>query len=82
MQHGKDAPIYEESGIIHTAGIVIVGDEILSGKIADVNSGYLARELHSIGWQVLRVSSSSQALVNEMKCQLHRHAAAWTHETC
>lgn len=35
-----------------TVGIVIIGDEILSGKVQDTNSYFLARELHGLGAQV------------------------------
>jgi molybdenum cofactor synthesis domain-containing protein len=39
-----------------TAGIVIIGNEILSGKVEDVNSPYLCRELRALGVEVKRVS--------------------------
>ena len=38
-----------------TAGIVIVGNEILSGKVADTNSVFLARELRAVGAELCRV---------------------------
>ena len=42
-----------------------MGDEILSGKVEDVNSGLLCRELHALGWRVLRVrcQAASRAAV-------------------
>jgi molybdenum cofactor synthesis domain-containing protein len=39
-----------------TAGIVLVGNEILSGKIEDANAVYLCRELRSLGVDVRRIS--------------------------
>src|SRR5207244_4106364 len=39
-----------------TAGIVLVGNEILSGKIADANAAYLCRELRALGVDVRRIS--------------------------
>ncbi len=39
-----------------TAGIVLIGNEILSGKIADVNAAYLCRELRALGVDVRRIS--------------------------
>src|SRR2546422_2111843 len=39
-----------------TAGIVLVGNEILSGKIADANAAYLCRELRQLGVEVRRIS--------------------------
>ena len=38
-----------------TAGIVIIGNEILSGKVADTNSAYLCRELRLLGVDVERM---------------------------
>jgi molybdenum cofactor synthesis domain-containing protein len=38
-----------------TAGIIIIGNEILSGKVADTNSAYLARELCSLGVSLKRI---------------------------
>ncbi|MEW5309379.1 MAG: hypothetical protein WDW38_001273 [Sanguina aurantia] len=39
----------------HTAAIVIIGDEILSGKVHDSNSGFLCSEMRAIGWSVGRI---------------------------
>jgi len=38
-----------------TAGIVVIGNEILSGKVTDTNSGFLARELRKAGVDVRRI---------------------------
>jgi molybdenum cofactor synthesis domain-containing protein len=38
-----------------TAGILIIGNEILSGKVADSNSPYFCRELRSLGVEVERI---------------------------
>jgi molybdenum cofactor synthesis domain-containing protein len=38
-----------------TAGILIIGNEILSGKVADENAPFLLRELRALGVEVLRV---------------------------
>ena len=39
-----------------TAGIILVGNEILSGKIADANAAYLCRELRALGVDVQRIA--------------------------
>src|SRR5438445_5902606 len=39
-----------------TAGIILVGNEILSGKIADANAAYLCRELRVLGVDVRRIA--------------------------
>ncbi len=38
-----------------TAGIIIIGNEILSGKIVDSNSPYFCRELRGLGVEVGRI---------------------------
>lgn len=38
-----------------TAAMVVIGNEILSGKVTDSNSGYLARELRAIGVSLERI---------------------------
>ena len=39
-----------------TAGIILVGNEILSGKITDANASYLCRELRALGVETRRIS--------------------------
>jgi len=39
-----------------TAAIVVIGNEILSGKVVDTNSPYLCRELRALGVDVQRIS--------------------------
>jgi FAD synthetase len=39
-----------------TAGIILIGNEILSGKVVDANAAYLCRELRSLGVDVRRIS--------------------------
>jgi molybdenum cofactor synthesis domain-containing protein len=38
-----------------TAGIIIIGNEILSGKVVDTNSPFLARELRAVGVTLRRI---------------------------
>jgi FAD synthetase len=38
------------------AGIILIGNEILSGKIQDANAAYLCRELRALGVDVRRIS--------------------------
>jgi len=40
-----------------TAGILVIGNEILSGKVVDVNSPYLCRELRALGVEVERITT-------------------------
>jgi len=39
-----------------TAGIVLVGNEILSGKVVDANAAHLCRELRDLGVDVRRIA--------------------------
>jgi len=41
---------------VKTAGIIIIGNEILSGKVHDANSFYLVSELRALGVEVKRIS--------------------------
>ncbi len=38
-----------------TAGLIIIGNEILSGKVADTNSTFLAQQLRSVGVSLRRI---------------------------
>ena len=44
------------SDMAKTAGIVVIGNEILSGKTQDENSGYLSRELRGLGVDVRKIT--------------------------
>jgi len=41
---------------LKTAGIIIIGNEILSGKVQDANSFYLTSELRALGVDVKKIS--------------------------
>jgi molybdenum cofactor synthesis domain-containing protein len=38
-----------------TAALIVIGNEILSGKVVDTNSSYLARELRALGVSLRRI---------------------------
>lgn len=40
---------------IHTAGCIIIGDEVLGGKTVDTNSAYLAKFCFNLGIALKRV---------------------------
>lgn len=44
------------SSMSWVAGIVVVGDEMLSGKVEDSNTPFLCSRLHEIGWTVRKVT--------------------------
>jgi hypothetical protein len=44
-----------KSSLSWVAGLVIVGDEILSGKVEDSNITFLCTKLYEIGWTVRKV---------------------------
>ena len=53
-----------------TAGILIIGNEILSGKVADSNSPYFCRELRTLGVDVeriLTIPDDVQSIASEVK---------------
>ncbi|XP_003383452.1 PREDICTED: FAD synthase-like [Amphimedon queenslandica] len=41
---------------VQTAGIIVIGEEILKGHVHDINSHYLAKELWSLGVKVKKIS--------------------------
>ena len=53
----------------HTAAVLVIGDEILSGKVEDCNLSYLASELREIGWVLIRaafVPDDPDAIASEL----------------
>ena len=38
-----------------TAAVIVIGNEILSGKVADTNSTFLAQELRGLGVSLERI---------------------------
>lgn len=46
---GPDTP-KGQPGDELTAALLMVGDELLAGKVADTNATYLCKELRAIGW--------------------------------
>ena len=44
---------------MRTAGLLVIGNEILSGKVVDTNSPYLAKELRELGVDLLRILTIS-----------------------
>src|SRR5207247_2218457 len=64
-----------------TAGIVLIGNEILSGKIADANAAYLCRELRQLGVDVRRISvipDEVEPIAREVAAQSPDHDAVFT----
>jgi molybdenum cofactor synthesis domain-containing protein len=45
-----------ECPAIKTAGIIVIGNEILSGKVQDSNSFFLVSELRALGVNIMRIS--------------------------
>lgn len=48
-------PAFASAAVEQTAAIIVIGNEILSGKVVDTNSPYLARELRALGVDLRRV---------------------------
>jgi molybdenum cofactor synthesis domain-containing protein len=48
--------------VVSTAGILVIGNEILSGKVVDTNSPYLCRELRGLGVDVERILTIPDAV--------------------
>jgi FAD synthetase len=63
---------------IHSAGIVIIGNEILSGMTTDYNSQFMARELNSYGVKVCRTAIIPDE-VAEIKKTVWQFSNEFTH---
>jgi len=64
-----------------TAGIILVGNEILSGKIADANAAYLCRELRALGVDVRRITvipDEIQLIAQEVAAFSRAHDVVFT----
>ena len=67
----------ECSALTKKTALLIVGDELLSGKVEDVNVVFLCRELRSLGWRVNKivfVGDDVTSIAEEV------HALSSTHE--
>src|SRR5574340_618492 len=64
-----------------TAGIIIIGDEILSARVPDTNSSYLASELRKLGVNLMRISvisDNTEVIGNEAVDFSGRHDFVFT----
>jgi molybdenum cofactor synthesis domain-containing protein len=65
----------------HTAAILIIGDEILSGRTADSNSHYIARFLGALGIdlkEIRVVPDVEEAIVSGLNALRHGHDFVFT----
>ncbi len=59
-----------------TAGIILVGNEILSGKVVDANASYLCRELRALGVDVRKISVIPDE-VESIACEVSAQSKAF-----
>ena len=59
-----------------SAGIILIGNEILSGKIVDANASYLCRELRVLGVEVRRITVIPDE-VDLIATEVAAHSAAF-----
>src|SRR5262245_34872565 len=75
-----DATAAEPSKIV-TAAVLVIGDEILSGRTNDKNIGYIAEYLTNIGVdlkEVRVVGDEESAIVEALNALRHRHTYVFT----
>jgi molybdenum cofactor synthesis domain-containing protein len=56
--------------MVSTAGIIIIGDEILSGRTKDININWIATELNNIGVRLIEariISDDSETIIETVK---------------
>jgi FAD synthetase len=63
------------AAVDRTAGILIIGNEILSGKVVDTNSPFLARELRRLGVTLRRILTIPDELDEIAAAVAEFHAA-------
>jgi len=64
-----------------TAGILIIGNEVLSGKVKDQNSPYLVRELRALGVEVQRITTipdDAKVIAQEARAFADRYSFVFT----
>ncbi len=64
-----------------TSALLVIGNEILSGKVRDENTPYLAQQLFSMGWNFREVSivgDVSEDIVENLKRLLDRYDYVFT----
>lgn len=61
-----------------TAGIVVVGNEVLSGKVQEENASLLVRELRAVGVEVRRIVVIRDEL-DEIEAEVRLASARYTH---
>ena len=64
-----------------TAGILIIGNEVLTGKVVDQNSPYLVRELRALGVEVKRITTIPDevpVIAQEMKAFAEQYDLVFT----
>lgn len=59
-----------------SAGVLIIGNEILSGKVVDINSPYLCRELRALGVDVDRIVTIPDD-IDVIACEVRAMSAAY-----
>jgi hypothetical protein len=70
-----------KSSLSWTAGLVVVGDEILSGKVVDSNINFLSSKLYEIGWTVRKVSMAVLWALTHCDT-VHNISVLWTLALC
>jgi molybdenum cofactor synthesis domain-containing protein len=56
-----------------TAGLIVIGNEILSGKVVDTNAPFLARELRALGVELRRILTIPDELDEIATAVAHFH---------
>ncbi|MCH5328920.1 MAG: competence/damage-inducible protein A [Coprobacter sp.] len=57
------------------AEIIVIGDELLIGQVTDTNSGWIARQMNRVGWEIAKVTAvrdRQEEIRSVMEQALHR----------
>eukprot|EP00803_Ostreobium_quekettii_P000689 evm.model.scf_314EXC.14 EVM.evm.TU.scf_314EXC.14 scf_314EXC:82576-94060(-) len=78
---GRKDKSSEKSTLTSTVGLVVIGDEILAGKVEDANTSFLCHELHQLGWtvpKVVTIRDDVEAIAREVRDLAAAHWAVIT----
>ncbi|GAA5821392.1 hypothetical protein JCM10212_000279, partial [Sporobolomyces blumeae] len=69
------SPVPQMDKVVRTAGMLVIGDEILNGKTRDTNSNFLAKLTFDLGIELKRIEviADDEAEIGEAVTRMHKN---------